>query len=106
MAVWRTIPQGFILLFIFVIYLSIMAMLKCYKECPQQYEATSLRALKIHQKHCEVAQRQHTRSMQTRKFGLAKDKKQWTALHGFQIARSNTNAAEVSIPPLLDPLVT
>lgn len=84
-------------------------MLKCCNECPQQYEATNLRALKIHQRHCEMANRQRTRSMQTRKMGLAKDKKHRTALHARYIAGNNTDALDLDsevriIPSLLDPL--
>jgi len=108
MAVWSTFPRRFIFLFTFVICLSItMAMLKCCNECPQQYEATNLQALKIHQRHCEMAQRQHTQSMQTQKMGLAKDRKQRTALHARHIAGSNTDDPDMEVrmsPPLLDPL--
>jgi len=81
MAAWHTFPRGFILVFAFVLYLSIMVALKCCNECPQKYEATNLRALRLHQKHCEAAQHQHTRSMQTRKTGLAKDRRQLASLH-------------------------
>ncbi len=94
MAAWHTFPRSLVLFFTFVICLSIMVMLKCCNECPQKYEATSLRALKLHQKHCEAAQRQHTLSMQTRKMGLAKDKRQRTSLHARK-ARGNTDLAEV-----------
>jgi hypothetical protein len=101
MAAWHTFPQGFtILVFTFVIYLSIMAMLKCCNECPQKYEATSLRALKLHQVHCEAAQHQRTWSMQTRKTGLAKDRKQLASLHRCHKA-SSTDAADMEVRKFL-----
>src|SRR5260221_853931 len=101
MAAWHTFPRGFtILVFTFVIYLSIMAILKCCNECPQKYEATSLRALRLHQKHCEAAQHQHTRSMQTRKMGLAKDRRQLASLHRHHEAGS-TDPADTDVRTLL-----
>lgn len=91
MAVWP-FPRGLILFFTFLCLLSIMTMLKCFNDCSQKYEATNLRALKNHQKHCEAAHRQHTQSMQTRKMDLAKDSIRWTALY---VHHCHTNAAEV-----------
>ena len=85
-----TRPQGIILFFflIVVICLSVMATLKCCNDCPQNYEASNLRALKLHQKHCEAAQRRHLRSIQTRKLGLAKNQIQRSSLYAHK-ARNN-----------------
>jgi hypothetical protein len=76
---WGTFQRGFIFVFTFL-YLSIMV-LKCCNECPQKYEATGLRGLRLHQNHCEAAQTQHKRSIQTRKMGLSKERRQLTSLH-------------------------
>jgi hypothetical protein len=85
------ISQSLIFVFTFL-YLSIMV-LKCCNECPQEYKATSLRALRLHQNHCEAAQQQHTQSTQTRKMGLSKERRQLTSLR-----RLGSNKATISHP--------
>lgn len=67
--------------------------LKCCNECPQEYEATSLRALRLHQKRCEAARQQHTHSTQTRKMGLSKERRQLTSLR-----RLGRNKATITDP--------
>lgn len=87
---WRTFRRGFIFVFTFL-YLSIMV-LKCCNDCPQKYEAISLRALRLHQNHCEAAQQQHTRSIQTRKMGLSKERRQLTSLR--RLGRHNASSTD------------
>jgi len=82
-------------LLIIVFCLSVMATLKCCNDCPQNYKASNLWALKFHQKHCEAAQRWHTRSMQTQKLGLAKNQIQRSSLYAHK-ARNHDNTARVS----------